>query len=204
MTYPWPGIREDLYVEGVAFVRTPLDVTPRWMTARDSKRARSGKLYRDSLQPETGYPVTLAKLELTLSWGAMAPEDIRSVNGLLSRDAIVDVCNWVEIAESFYLAAGASLAGTLLRRNALAVISPLPPLAATRHAVAATRGDGSALTVTLGTPDADGHTPWTATGTSVGEYVTIHYTPVYMMAAEDGQTTFPRGQQGQTLVLVEA
>lgn len=84
----------------------------------------------------------------------MAPEDIRSVNELLSRDAIVDVCNWVEIAESFYLAAGASLAGTLLRRDALSVISPLPPLAATRHAVAATRGDGSALTVTLGTPDA--------------------------------------------------
>lgn len=204
MAYPWPGIREDLYVEGVAFVRTPLDVTPRWMTARDDKRSRLADLYRDSLQPDASWPVTLAKQELTLAWSSMVPEDIRAINGLLARDGIVSVCNWIEISEAFWFAAGSSLAGTLLRRNALTVISPLPPLAATRHAVSATRGDGSALTVTLGTPDAYGRTSWTASGTSVGEYVTINYTPVYRMVAADGQITLPRGQQGQTLVLVEA
>lgn len=206
MSYPWPGIREDIYIGGVTWVNNPDSVEPRWLLAKSSERARDASLHRDFLQPETGWPVVLAKLELTLGWPSMAPDDIRTVNGILSRDEVLDVCDWIEISESFYLAAGASLAGYLKRRNALTTIVTLPPLAATRHAVTATRAGGAALTVTLGTPDATtGITPWTAAGTSAGEYVTINYTPVYRMAAEDGQPSFPRGaRQGLTFVLVEA
>ena len=205
MSYPWPGVREDIYIGGVTWVNNPETVDPRWLVAKSSERSRNATLHRDFLQPETGWPVVLKKLELTLGWPNMAPDDIRTVNGILSRDEILDVCTWVEISESFYFAAGAALAGTLKRRNALTAISPLQPaIVPARHAVTATRANGVALSVTLGTPDADGLTPWTAAGTSAGEYVTINYTPVYRMAPEDGQDSFPRGaRQALTLVLVE-
>lgn len=191
MPYPWPGIREDIYVGGGTFTRQPLPV-PNWLEAKESSRSRKGKYFADFLQPEDGWPVVTTKLRLDFSWASMVADDIRLVNGFLARGPNpIDVCTWVEISEAFYIDAGDSLGGFLKRRSALTVVSPLPPLAATRHAVAATRGDGSALTVTLGTSDADGITPWSAAGTSVGEYVTIFYTPVYRMAIADGQQAFP-------------
>lgn len=204
MPYPWPGIREELYCGGGTFARTPL-IVPTWYEAKESSTARDGSDFIDFLQPEIGWPVVTTKLSLALSWEAMVAEDIRMANGILARGTqAIDVCTWVEISEAFYFATGASFSGTLKRRNALTVVSPLPPLAATRHAVAAIRGNGSALTVTLGTPDAKGRTPWTAAGTSTGEYVTIAYTPVYVMAVSDGQQAFPRAQvQTQTLNLRE-
>ncbi len=200
-----PGIRDYLYIGGVTWVRNPGDVSPRWLVAKASERARDATLYTDYLQPETGWPVVTAKLELSLSWDALCATDIRTVNGILSKDAALSVCPWVEIAESFWLASGEAFAGYLKRRNSLTTVSPLPANAATNYAVSAIKSsDGSAVTVTLGTPDATtGITPWTASGTSAGEYVTIRYTPVYYMVAEDGQQSFRQHQQGQTLVLVE-
>lgn len=205
MSAPWPGIRDYLYIGGVTFARGPESIEPRWFPAKSSVRARSGKLYQDYLQPESGLAVVTQKLELALSWAAMTSPDIRTVNGLLSRTAALDVCPWIEIAESFYFAAGASFAGTLARRNALTAVSPLPALAATRYPVSAIRtSTGAAITITLGTPDADGLTSWTASGASSGEYVTISYTPVYYMVADDGQQSFSlNAQQGQTLRLME-
>ncbi len=205
MSYPWPGIREDLYIGGVVWAKPPQEVVPTWLDAKESTRARTGKLYVDFLQPEAGWPVVTRKLSLTLSWPTMTPADIRAANGILARGTqALDVCTWVEISEAFWFAAGLSFAGSLKRRNALSVVSPLPPLAATRHAVSAVRGDGSALSVTLGTADADGITPWTASGTSTGEYVTISYSPVYYMTPAEGQEAFPQAhEQSQTLRLEE-
>lgn len=204
MPYPWPGIREELYCGGGTFARTPV-VVPTWYEAKESSTGRDGSDYIDFLQPETGWPVVTTKLALVFSWSAMVAEDIRMANGILARGTqAIDVCTWLEISEAFYFAAGASFSGYLKRRNALTVVSPLPPLASTRHAVAAVRGDGSALTVTLGAPSAKGITPWTAVGTSVGEYVTIAYTPVYRMAVGDGQQALPAAQvQAQTFNLRE-
>lgn len=204
MPYPWPGIREDLYIGGATFARAPL-VVPTWLEAKESNRARNGALHVDYLQPETGWPVVTSKFSLSLSWSAMVADDIRLVNGLIARGPQpIDVCTWVENGEAFWFYAGDSFSGFLKRRNALTVVDPLPPLAATRHAVVALRGDGSVLSVTLGTPDADGITPWSATGTSVGEYVTIHYAPVFRMAIADGQQAFPQPHsQSQVLSLEE-
>ena len=204
MPYPWPGIREEFYIGGGTFARTPL-IVPTWLEAQESSTARDGTDHTDFLQPEVGWPVITNKLTLVLSWGAMVAEDIRCANGILARGTQpVDVCTWVEISEAFHFLAGESFSGTLKRRSALTVVSPLPPFASTQHAVAAIRGDGSALVVTLGTPDAKGRTPWTAAGTSTGEYVTIAYTPVYVMAPGDGQQAFPQAHvQSQTMNLRE-
>lgn len=204
MPFPWPGIREELYLGGMTFARNPL-VVPTWFEAKESARSRDGSLYMDFLQPETGWPVTTNKLSLALSWGTMVADDIRAANGILARGPqAIDVCTWVEISEAFWIPASDAFAGYLKRRNALTVISPLPSLAATRHAVSAVRGDGSSLAISLGTPAADGITPWSASGASVGEYVTISYTPVYRMAVADGQQAFPRAhEQSQTLTLEE-
>ena len=127
MTDPLVGIAESLYVGGVTLASAPDGVTQAWLDAKESTRARSGRLYRDFLQPSTDRAVLTRVLRLTLSWGSMHPADIRTANGLIARATDeVDVCDWVEISEAFWFASGASFAGTLKRRNALTVVSPLP------------------------------------------------------------------------------
>lgn len=202
---PRPGQRTKIYLGGAAvFYRQPR-ITPTWHEAREDSTARDGSDFIDFLQPEQGWPVVTTKLSLELAWGTMVGADIRTANGILARATeAIDVCTWTEISEAFYFAVGESFSGYLKRRNCLTTITTLPPLAATRYAVAAIRGDGSALTVTLGTPSAKGLTPWTAVGTSLGEYVTIAYTPVYRMACGNGQLSFPQAHvQTQAMSLRE-
>lgn len=200
-----PGIVEAVYLNGVAFDRGPSSVEPQMTTAQSRARARDGALHIDSLQPETGYPVITAKLDLSLAWESMCADDILRVNRMIAKGGPFDVCFWQYITEAFYLAAGATLSGTLARRNALTVVSPLPPFAAANYPVIGTRGDGStAFTPTLGTPDANGRTTWTNAATSTGETVTVDYVPVYRMYVVAGQPSFSMPhRQGQTLRLEE-
>jgi hypothetical protein len=202
---PRPGQRTALYISGgFTFYRKPRIDAPDFQKAQSEERSRTGKLYRDSLQPKAGWPVVLTKLALPLSWTLMAGSDIRAANDIIAIEGPFDVCYWKEISESFYVAAGDPLEGFLQRRSVLDVVSPLPPNAATLYPVTGRRGDGSAMTVTLGTPDADGVTPWSAPGTSTGEKVLVRYTPVFIMSVDEGQTTFPQPQaESQTLTFRE-
>lgn len=197
------GVNEAIYIQGLTLATPPM-ITPRFFRAEDRKRARNGRLYRDMLQPDAGYPMLLKKLGLSLSWAVPNSLDIEAVNDLISWGGPVDVCYWKPLVESFYIASGASLAGYLTRRNALTTVSPLPTDAATRFAVTAKKS-GSPLTVALGTPDAYGVTPWTAVGSSTGERVAIAYVPAFrMVVAEDQQEFTEVNVEPQTLQLEEA
>lgn len=202
---PRPGQRNALYISGgFTFYRKPRVGQPEFMRALESTRSRTGKRFTDSLQPAAGWPIVLTKLRLPLSWTLMAGSDIQAVNDIIAIREPFDVCYWKEISEAFYVAAGDPLSGYLTRRSALDVVFPLPPRAATLYPVTGRRGDGSAVTVTLGAPDADGVTPWSAPGTSVGEYVIIRITPVFRMGVDADQTTFPQPQsESQDLTFVE-
>lgn len=188
---PRAGLRLGLYLGGLSFTRKPFVSNIQRNESEDSERSRDLTLYTDALQPEPGYPKLITKLSLTLAWGAtMTGADIRKVNDMIAIRGPFDVCLWEEISEAFWIDAGEPFAGYLTRRNALTTISPLPTGAATEFAVTAARGDGSALSVTLGTPDAQGVTPWTASGTSLGENVVVRYAPVYRMRVVTDQPTF--------------
>lgn len=199
-----PGIRYAIYLGGLPITRGPSSVTPTWLKAQTRDRARDGSLYVDSLQSSDAAPLIMAKLDLSLAWDTLCDADIAAINGLISYGGPVDVCIWQYVTESFYVPSGSSYAGSLSRRNALTTISPLPTGAAADYPVAATKG-GSTLSVTLGTPDSTtGVTPWTATGTSSGERVTIRYCPVYRMYTAESQESFAiPHRQGQTLRLEE-
>ena len=205
---PPAGLRYPLYLDRFAFARKPVVRSVQRLPAEDAKRARDLTLHVDSLQPAAGYPTTITKLSLSLAWnGVMKPDDIRTVNDMIAIRSPFDVCLWEEIVEAFSLLAGASLAGSLTRRNALTVVSPLPGppgKAAAQFAVTGARGDGTAFTPTLGTPAASGVTPWTASGASVGETVVVRYAPVYRMRVVSEQPAFetPR-KRTQTLDLEE-
>lgn len=199
-----PGIREAIYLGGVDFDRGPASVVPEWLKAQTRDRARDGTLYVDSLQPEAGYPVLMSKLGLSLSWDSMCADDILRVNRMIAKGGPFDVCYWKYHTEAFYVASGATLAGYLLRRDALTTISPLPTGAATNYPIVATRGSGAPFAVTLGTPTAAGVTPWLSVVSSAGETVTIDYVPVFRMYVAEGQESFPQPhRQGQTLRLEE-
>lgn len=199
-----PGIREALYLGGVDFDRGPASVVPSWLKAQTRDRARDGTLYVDSLQPEDGYPVLMAKLDLSLSWESMCADDILRVNRMIAKGGPFDVCVWQYISEAFYVASGVTLAGSLLRRNALTAHPDPPTNAATNYPVIATRGSGASFTATLGTPSSAGVTPWTSAVTSAGETVTIDYVPVFRMYVAEGQESFTQPhRQGQTLRLEE-
>jgi len=198
-----PGISDAIYLGGVKLATPPGMVSPVMLRAQSAERARNAKLHIDYLQPEPGWPMILRKLTLSLSWEAPTPEDIEVINDLVSWGGPIDVCYWKPITESYWLAAGAPWAGYLTRRNALDVISPLPPNAATRFAIAGDHG-GTSLTVTLGTPDADGVTPWSAPGTSTGERAAVSYVPSFSMVVDESQEEFTEiNAQPQTLRLVE-
>lgn len=199
-----PGIREAIYLGGVDFDRGPASVVPEWLKAQTRDRARDGTLYVDSLQPEAGYPVLMSKLGLSLSWDSMCADDILRVNRMIAKGGPLDACYWKYHTEAFYVASGATLAGYLLRRNALTTVSPLPTGAATNYPIVATRGSGAPFAVTLGTPTSAGVTPWTSAVTSAGETVTIDYVPVFRMYVAEGQESFAQPhRQGQTLRLEE-
>mgnify|MGYP001769214396 CR=1 FL=1 len=177
-----PGIREALYLGGVTLTRGPSSVQPTWLKAQTRDRARDGSLYVDSLQPVAGYPVIMAKLDLSRAWDSLCTADITALNSLISYGGPIDVCFWRYVTEAFYVASGTALGGSLLRRNALTTVTPLPPGAAANYPVLPVRGSGASFTATLGTPDATtGVTPWTSAVTSAGETATITYAPVYRM-----------------------
>lgn len=199
-----PGVREKVYLGGIALVAGPSGVTPTWLKAQTRDRARDGSLYVDSLQPEAGYPVIMAKLNLSLTWASMCAADIAAVNRLISYGGPIDVCIWQYVTEAFYVAAGELLSGSLLRRDALTVISPLPTGATTNYPVAPVRGSGATFSATLGTPATSGVTPWTSAVTSAGETCSIRYAPVFRMYVAESQESFPEeAKQAQALVLEE-
>jgi len=199
-----PGIREALYLGGVDFDRGPSSVVPAWLKAQTRDRARDGTLYVDSLQAEPGYPVLMAKLDLSLAWDSMCADDILRVNRMIAKGGPFDVCIWQYYTEAFYVASGSTLAGYLLRRNALTTVSPLPTGAAGNYPVVATRGSGASFAITLGTPTDEGVTPWSSIVSSIGETVTIDYVPVFRMYVAEGQESFSQPhRQGQTLRLEE-
>lgn len=201
---PRPGQRTAVWIDGFTFYRKPSLAQPVFMKAEEFARSRAGKRFRDSLQPHPGWPTVLSKLRLPLSWKQMSGADIQAANDIIAIGEPFDVCYWKEISEAFYVASGDPLSGYLTRRSALDVVSPLPPNAATLYPVTGRRGDGSAITVTLGTPDADGVTPWSAPGVSTGEYVVIRITPVFRMGVDADQTTFPQPHvESQDLTFVE-
>lgn len=202
---PRPGQRTPIWIGGgFTFVRKPRIDAPRFLAAEETVRARNGKLYAYTLQPEAGWPTVLTKLTLPISWSLMKGADVQTANDIVAIRGPHDVCWWKEISEPFAFLAGESFGGYLTRRNALTVVTPLPTNAATLYPVSARRGDGTALTVALGTPDADGVTPWTAAGTSTGETVVVRYTPVFRMRVAEGQPTFPQPQvEGNTLTFEE-
>ena len=188
---PRPGLRTGLYLGGRTFTRKPSVQSLQRNESEDSERSRDLTLYTDALQPAPGYPKLITKLSLTLVWPTtMTGLDIRKANDMIAIRGPFDVCPWEEISEAFWIDAGEPFAGYLTRRNALTVISPLPVGASAEFAVTAERGDGSALTVTLGTPDSYGVTPWSASGTSTGENVIVRYAPVYRMRVVTDQPTF--------------
>jgi hypothetical protein len=195
-----PGIVESVYLNGVAFDRGPSSVVPNWLTAQSRARGRDGALYIDSLQPEATYPVLTAKLDLSLSWDSMCADDILRVNRMIAQGGPFDICYWRYLTEAFAVAAGLTLAGTLARRNALTVVSPLPTGAAANYPVIGTRGDGTtAFTPTLGAVS-NYRTPWTNAAVSAGETVTVDYVPVFRMYVVAGQESFTQPhRQGQTL-----
>jgi len=203
---PRPGLRTGLYLDRFTFTRKPSVSSLQRNESEDTERARDLTLYRDALQPAPGYPKIVTKLSLTLAWPTtMTGLDIRKVNDMIAIRGPFDVCPWEEISEAYWIDAGEPFAGYLTRRNALTVISPLPVGAATEFAVTAERGDGSALTVTLGTPDALGVTPWSASGTSTGENVVVRYPAVYRMWVVSDQPTFSNPHlRSETLGLEEA
>ena len=199
-----PGIREKVYLGGLTLTAGPSSITPTWLKAQTRDRARDGSLYVDSLQPETGYPVIMAKLDLALAWDTLCAADIAQINGLISYGGPIDVCYWVPIVEAFYVPAGDLLAGSLLRRDGLTTIVPLPAGAASNYPVTPLRGSGASFSLTLGTPASSGVTPWTTVVTSVGETVTVSYAPVYRMYVAESQEAFSQPhRQGQTLRLEE-
>lgn len=199
-----PGVREKVYLGGIAITAGPSGVTPTWLKAQTRDRARDGSLYVDSLQAETGYPVIMSKLSLSLTWDSMCSADIARINSLISYGGPIDVCIWQMLTEAFYVTAGDLLAGSLLRRNALTVISPLPTGATANYPVAPVRGSGATFTATLGSPSAAGVTPWTSAVTSAGETCTIRYAPVFRMYVAESQESFSEPhRQGQTLLLEE-
>lgn len=200
----YPGIREKMYLGGLTLTASPSSVTPTWLKAQTRDRARDGSLYVDSLQPETGFPVIMAKLDLSIAWETLCAADIAQINGLISYGGPIDVCYWVPIVEAFYVSAGELLAGSLLRRDALTTITPLPTGAASNYPVTPLRGSGASFALTLGTPSAAGITPWTTVVTSAGETATISYAPVYRMYVAESQEAFSQPhRQGQTLRLEE-
>lgn len=199
-----PGIREKVYLDGVALVAGPSVVTPTWLKAQTRDRARDGSLYVDSLQPDAGYPVIMSKLDLTLGWETMCAADIAAVNRLISYGGPVDVCIWQYVTEAFYVDSGVAFSGYLLRRNALDTIAPLPAGATSNYPLVALDGSGAALTISLGTPTAAGVTPWTCASISTGETATIAYAPVFRMYVAESQEAFSQPhRQGQTLRLEE-
>ena len=197
-----PGIREKVYLGGVPLVAGPSVVSPAWLKAQTRDRARDGSLYVDSLQPEPGYPVIMAKLDLSLAWDTMCAADIAAINRIISYGGPIDVCLWQYVTEAFYVADGTAFGGYLLRRNALTTIVPLPTGATSNYPLTALDGSGGALSITLGTPTAAGVTQWTCATVSTGETATIMYVPVFRMYVSESQEVFSQPhRQGQTLRL---
>lgn len=204
---PRPGQRTGLWISGgFTFNRKPRINTPQYLPAEETTRARNGKLFWDSLQPEEGWPTPLTKLLLPLSWGLMTGADIRTANDIIAIRGPFDIVFWQEISEAFWIDSGESLAGYVTRRSALDVVPApsLPVNAATLYGISGRRGDGTSMTVTLGTPDEDGITPWTAPGTSAGEKVVVRITPAFRARVVEGQAAFPQPfVQAQTLTFEE-
>lgn len=203
-----PGLREAFYLEGYKIDRKVVLYRPTFLPAEERDRTRSGRLWPDRAEPEDGWPYRLRILTLQIGWARLQGEDIDKLNEVISFGGPFDFCPWRNLTETFWIENGAALSGFLTRRHAPAQVPSglLPVDAATRYPVVAKRGDGSVFAVTLGTPDADGVTPWAATtpGTGTGEKVSIRYTPLYSgWVAEDQQDFAEPHVESQTFTIEE-
>lgn len=200
-----PGLIESVYLDGVNVARGPGQFSPVRQYARTDQRLRGGKLVTHKAKPSTSDPDLTWKWKFTLVWARLSDADDEAIAELVGEGAAFDFCPWQRVSESWTFAAGAAYAGTLLRRNAVAVISPsdLPQNAASRYGMSGTL-NGSAKTITLGSTT-EFRAAWTATGTaSAGDIVKVRYWPVYRVKTTDDEESFQLPHvKGWRLVLEE-
>lgn len=200
-----PGIRERLYISGVTFQNGPSSIDISFEVAETRQRARSGKMFTHRAAPYAGCAERITKATITLGWGMMSGADIDASNEAIAFGGPLDICPWLRFPDSFWVLSGSPYSGVLQRRDALAVLSypDLPINASTKYAHSGDIQGGGALSISLGSIDSEFRTPWTASGTSSGNRVFVHYVPVFRAHVSEGQPTFTGHQQGQTLKFIE-
>ncbi len=203
-----PGLREEFYLHGYKISAPITRYGPTFLPAEERDRTRSGRLWPDRAEPEDGWPYRLRILTLQIGWQQLTGEDIDALNEVIALGGPFDFCPWKNLTEVWWIEDGTPLSGFIPRRHAPAWVPSefLPDSAATLYPVVAKRGEGSTFAVTLGTPDADGVTPWVATtpGTGTGEFVKIRYTPLYSgWVAEDQQEFTGVHTESQTFTIEE-
>ena len=206
------GITQTVYLGGLPIGRGPKTLSPDDEAAQTIDLYLNGSRAVDSLAlPWPGAPAVIEKRAWNVSWEVLSEADIHYLNRLVSLRGVMQFyfVPWLYWTESFLVLPGAPRAGALARRTALSAISPPPEWAAAAYPTTAARGweDLSAwadLSVTLGSA-VNGHTPWTASGTSSApEFVSIEYAPAYRVTVGSAQQTFAIPHiQGQTLRLLE-
>jgi hypothetical protein len=200
-----PGIVESVYLGAANISRGPGSLTDERQYARTDQRLRSGALATHYAQPASGDPDLIYKHRWSLNWERLSDSDVLAITLLVGTAGSFDFCPWRPDAEAWTFAAGASYAGTLLRRNAIDVISApyLPTGYASKYAHAGLL-NGATKTITLGSIT-DYRTAWTATGTaSAGDIVSVTYYPVYRVKVTDEQPSYGAPHvQGWRLVLEE-
>lgn len=203
------GLRERIYLGGYTISRNPsqFEQTPGW--AEDGKRFVDGTLSTHRLVGSyVGAPKRISKITWKLAWmppqGSLSAADVTALNELIADGIELDFCPWLPVCESFAVTDSAATSGTLSRRDALRIVSPLPTNASTRYATVGTRNGSVYSTITLGTVDAAYRTPWTCSTASTGTRVRIHYYPVYRVQFGDNQPflSIPH-VEGMSLILKE-
>lgn len=203
-----PGIRQRLYLAGFSMLR------PAATVAETPQRAETAERMADSFTvvdrpylPITNPPDTVVKYTWQLAFPRVGDTDYRAFARAEALPGFFDFCLWKPISEIFS-GDGSSVAFSLLRRNALTQVSPLPPNAATIYAIKVYVAGSIVTTPTFGSPDSrTGVTLATfASAPAAGSSnIEIHYVPLYYVWVDLISRDFPTGhRETRAMTLVEA
>lgn len=180
MALPIPGLRHKVYLAGHEFSHPPVSFGRLRPGVLESvRRLASGKAIRYVASPFAGVCDRPSRYAFSIGWDAFDEHDAAAFEAAIAAAGETDFCPWLSRAESFTFLAGESYGGSLQRRDALTQCPILP--SSTVGLAPRLEIDGVTATLTLGSPDSEGRTPWSATGTvpAGGSTATIWYMPLY-------------------------
>lgn len=200
-----PGIRQRIFLAGIPLVRGAETVVEISQRAETAERMADTFTVIDRPYLFAGAPDVVTKYSWQLSFPRIGETDYRAFARAEALGGFFDYCLWKPISEIFS-GDGVATVFKLLRRNALAAVSPLPPSAATIYAIK-TYVNGTIVTnPSFGTADSRGVTPITfGTAPTVGvSNIEVHYVPLFYVRISVPQRDFPIGhRETRTLTLEE-